>query len=337
MIEELKEISSELEKEIKKYKKELKEKEKKFFDIKNQILELQKTEEDFIKEDQQRKKTFNGLTAKEWASFSRSVWNDLSSVRNKKHLDHGATFPEKLADRIIKMYSRIGDLVFDPFLGTGTTGLAAITLNRNFKGIELNAKYYEYSLNNLEDRFSSTIGLFSSLGDYNIFNGDCLKEIDQLEDESVQLTFTSPPYADLIHKVVKDRQKHHKNSAFVIENNATTKIYSESEFDLGNMAIPEYTEAIDELMIKLYNKTKVGGYNIWVVKDFRDMKNKSPQPYVDLHTIIANSGQRAGFKYQDLIIWDQNEQRRLVLLGYPSKFYVNQNNSFIVVLRKWEK
>ena len=40
------------------------------------------------------------------------------------------------------------------------------------------------------------------------------------------------------------------------------------------------------------------------------------------------------FKLHDLIVWDQNEQRSLVLLGYPSVFYTNQNCSFIVVMRK---
>ena len=85
-------------------------------------------------------------------------------------------------------------------------------------------------------------------------------------------------------------------------------------------------------MKKLYYKTKPNGYNIWLVKDYRDTKNKIP--YIDLHGNIAQSGIEAGFKYHDLIIWDQNERRKLVLLGYPSVFYVNQNHSFIVVLRK---
>jgi len=49
---------------------------------------------------------------------------------------------------------------------------------------------------------------------------------------------------------------------------------------------------------------------------------------------LANLGEEVGFKLHDLIIWDQNEQRSLVLLGYPSIFYINQNCSFIVIMRK---
>ena len=69
------------------------------------------------KERLQREKTFNGMTAHEWTLSSRSVWNDVSSARKGKHLVHGATYPEKLCDRVIKMYSHEGDCILDPFFG----------------------------------------------------------------------------------------------------------------------------------------------------------------------------------------------------------------------------
>lgn len=280
-----------------------------------------------LKEDEQRKRTFNGLSAREWTIRSRSVWNDLSSIRRKVHLKHGATFPEKLSDRAIEMYSKEGDYILDPFLGTGTSLLSALKLKRNGYGIELSNEFYEFSKKQIEENDD----LFST-SNIKIIKGDSLEKIDEIEDEKIQLTITSPPYADLIHKVIEDRKLRHKNSAFVLDNNATTRIYSDHELDLGNMVFDEYVEAVEVLMKKIYNKTKPGGYNVWVVKDYRDVKNGIP--YVDLHSAIARAGQKAGFKYHDLIIWDQNEQRRLVLLGYPSVFYVNQNHSFIVVLRK---
>lgn len=279
------------------------------------------------KEKLQRKKTFNGMTAREWTISSRSVWNDVSSARKKKHLLHGATYPEKLCDRVIKMYSREGDAVLDPFLGTGTTVISALKNNRFGYGIELSEKYFK--LANAE--INQTLNLLIQ-PNFQLFHGDCETMLDQIKDRTIQLTFTSPPYADLIHKVVEDRTKRHKHSAFVEENNATTNIYSDSESDLGNMPMDVYKKKVTRIMKKLYRKTKPGGYNIWVVKDFRDIKNKIP--YVDLHSAIAECGSKAGFVYHDLIIWDQNEQRSLVLLGYPSVFYVNQNHSHIVVLRR---
>ena len=279
------------------------------------------------KEIEQRAKTFNGMTAREWTQNSRSVWNDVSSARKSQHLLHGATYPEKLCDRVISMYSKQGDCVLDPFLGTGTTLISALKNDRFGIGIELSKEYFTIA----QTAVQNSLNLLSTTS-FQIYNGDCEMLLDMVPNDSIQLTLTSPPYADLIHKVIDDRTNRHKNSAFVTENNATTKIYSDNENDLGNMPLEAYKEKVLRIMRKLYTKTKPGGYNVWVVKDFRDIKNNIP--YVDLHSAIAECGSNAGFVYHDLIIWDQNEQRSLVLLGYPSVFYVNQNHSYLVIMRR---
>ncbi len=288
------------------------------------------------KKEEQRKRTFNGLCASEWAELSKSVWNDVSSARQKKHLKHGATYPEKLCERLIKMYSRVGDVVLDPFLGTGTTVAAAIKRQRNAIGIELTDRFFSVAAESVKEAArDQQISLFneqSKIGEYKLYQGDCCEVLKLIPNEKVQLTITSPPYADLIHKVVEDRTLRHKKSAFVTENNATTNLYSDDDRDLGNMCTAEYFKRVEQIMAELYRVTEKGGYNAWVVKDFRDTKNKIP--YIDLHSKIAAAGEKAGFKYHDLIIWDQNQHRKLVLLGYPSVFYVNQNHSYIVVLRK---
>lgn len=279
------------------------------------------------KEIEQRARTFNGMTAREWTQNSRSVWNDVSSARKSQHLLHGATYPEKLCDRVISMYSKQGDCVLDPFLGTGTTLISALKNDRFGIGIELSKEYFTIA----QVAAQNSLNLLSTTS-FQIYNGDCEMLLDIVPNDSIQLTLTSPPYADLIHKVIDDRTNRHKNSAFVTENNATTKIYSDNENDLGNMPLEAYKEKVLRIMRKLYTKTKPGGYNVWVVKDFRDIKNNIP--YVDLHSAIAECGSNAGFVYHDLIIWDQNEQRSLVLLGYPSVFYVNQNHSYLVIMRR---
>ena len=124
-------------------------------------IDAEKDEHD-EKEAQQRARSFNGLSATEWASLSSSVWNDVSSVRAKKHLEHGATYPEKLCDRLIAMYSKIGDTVLDPFLGTGTTVISAIKNKRNGIGIELTERFFSVAAESV-DSFVSTTQLRYSL------------------------------------------------------------------------------------------------------------------------------------------------------------------------------
>ena len=65
-------------------------------------------------------------------------------------VDHPAMFPLKLAEDQIKSWSNKGDLVLDPFMGSGTTGIASLELDRDFVGLEIVDKYYEISKNRLQ-------------------------------------------------------------------------------------------------------------------------------------------------------------------------------------------
>ena len=77
------------------------------------------------------------LTLDEWNEYFYGHWN-FSGERQDKHL---AMFPEELPKRLIKMFSFVGDTVLDPFLGSGTTCLAARKLNRNSIGYEINKDF----------------------------------------------------------------------------------------------------------------------------------------------------------------------------------------------------
>lgn len=274
------------------------------------------------------KRAFNSLTPKEWTKLSRSVWTsrEVSSAREKHHLEHGATFSSALAERAIKMYTRPGDLVLDPFLGVGTTIHAARLLGRRGVGIELYKKFADLAEDVLKQEM-----LGESL-EQKVVCGDCRNLLKWVEADSVQLVFTSPPYANFIQRSVKDRQKTHKKSRLVLDNKSVVKPYGGSPKDFGNLGYEEFLTQVKNLMMNLLTATVPGGYNIWVVKDCRE--TESGIPLVDVHSDIARIGKEAGFLYHDLIIWDQNEQRSLVLLGYPSVFYVNVNHTFLVVLRK---
>lgn len=271
---------------------------------------------------------FNGLTPSQWALLSKNVWNDLSSPRNKYQLEHGAVFPVKLAERLIQMYSHEGDWVLDPFLGIGTTLIAAQNLKRNGIGIELNPRFAEIAIRWLK----STSGLFSQELTLNVINDDCRNLRQYVRENSIQVTVTSPPYANFIRKSVEDRQTTHKTSVITFENNSTVKPYSDDVRDFGNLPYDKFLTEIKGILQHNFAVTKRGGYAAWVVKDYRDTKNGIP--YVSFHSDLARAGEEVGFKFHDLIIWDQTGQRRLVLLGYPSVFYTNQNCSFIVVFRK---
>jgi len=77
------------------------------------------------------------LSKREWNEYFSGHWN-FPGQKQERHL---AMFPEELPRRLIKMFSFIGDTVLDPFLGSGTTTLAACNLCRNSIGYEINEKF----------------------------------------------------------------------------------------------------------------------------------------------------------------------------------------------------
>lgn len=85
--------------------------------------------------------------------FERGTLSNCWSIkRGKKPTNaHGAVFPVELAERVIRNFSNAGDTVLDPFLGTGTTGVACKNLNRNFIGIELDETYFNIARERIEN------------------------------------------------------------------------------------------------------------------------------------------------------------------------------------------
>lgn len=77
------------------------------------------------------------LTIEEWNEFFSGHWN-IPGEKQDKHL---AAFPEEIPRRLIKMFSFVGDTILDPFLGSGTTSVAARKLERNSIGYEINPDF----------------------------------------------------------------------------------------------------------------------------------------------------------------------------------------------------
>lgn len=82
------------------------------------------------------------LTQKEWVDFTKQIWN--LPVPNKGDMafgEHSAIMPEEIVERSIRLFSFVGDLVLDPFTGSGTTLRVAKRLKRNYVGYEISPTY----------------------------------------------------------------------------------------------------------------------------------------------------------------------------------------------------
>lgn len=90
------------------------------------------------------------ISEKEFNEWYQQIWTltGASTLRG-----HPAPFPEKLANRLIRMFSFVGDTVLDPFLGSGTTMLAAAKIGRHSIGVEIDTDYADQSMARMEKAF----------------------------------------------------------------------------------------------------------------------------------------------------------------------------------------
>ena len=81
-------------------------------------------------------------------SWFQQIWTGVTGASTKSH---PAPYPLQLAERLIRMFSFVGDTVLDPFMGTGTTNVAAAKWRRNSVGVEVDPHYYEIAAKRLDN------------------------------------------------------------------------------------------------------------------------------------------------------------------------------------------
>jgi site-specific DNA-methyltransferase (adenine-specific) len=121
-------------------------------------------------------KSLSKLTNEEWNEYFTGHWN----FGGEKQNGHIAMFPEELPKRLIKMYSFKGETILDPFLGSGTTTLAAKNLKRHSIGYEINKSFKE--------KISKRIGADSN----DLFERNF--EIEFVEEKSRKIDKSKLPY-----------------------------------------------------------------------------------------------------------------------------------------------
>ena len=144
---------------------------------------------------------FNDLNLDNWKEseiWTDSLWIITERDKTGKHdgFYHGNFVPQ-IPHQLILRYTKKNDIVFDPFLGSGTSAYEAETLNRNFIGIDIQKKLIEHVKSNVETKkdFSELIVGDSTKEETFLKVKDILKKHKK---KNVQLAIMHPPYADII-------------------------------------------------------------------------------------------------------------------------------------------
>lgn len=187
--------------------------------------------------------------------------------RKKDELLHPAKFPETLIEEFIKIFTKKGDRVFDPMVGTGSAVLAATRIGRDGYGMDISEEYVKIAKKRLCREFPRT--LFEEDEQkrlkHQIIQGDATKLDEQniFKDMTFHYCVTSPPYWAMLRRRGSEYQRFRRRKGLPL-------FYSDDNRDLGN--ISDYDQFLDAL-IGTYNsvasKLVDSGYLTVIVKNVK--------------------------------------------------------------------
>jgi DNA modification methylase len=262
----------------------------------------------------------NCLDAKDWLKAQLGVWEfyyESRDVRDKQL--HPATYPIALARRCIELFTHAGELIVDPFVGSGTTLVAACDANRNAVGFDINQSYIDLCCDRLRQQplRSSTQQI--------VVCADARSISRYLPDESVSLFLTSPPYANLLN-----RRRKNKSRRGDLRANAQlgqVEQYSQQPNDLGILPLGEYQAAMEQIFRDLLPLLRPQAHCVVNVPDMWWEDER-----VTLHIAVVEALRAAGYELRNIIIWDRrNVVNRIGIFGWPNN-YITMGVTFEYIL-----
>ncbi len=208
----------------------------------------------------------NELDSKTWLKFQKSWFIHNPPPRKKNVLRHPAKFPESLAQEFIEFFTKPGQAVLDPMVGTGSTLVAALRSGRRSLGIELNPAYValaEQAVLAEKERLGGQAALLQAAvieGNAN----DCQRLFSEMALPPFDYLLTSPPYWDMLRARGAHTQKNRREST------GLDVFYSDDPQDLGNVS--DYAEFLARL-VAVYRNLKAclrdGAYLTIIVKNVK--------------------------------------------------------------------
>ena len=265
----------------------------------------------------------NCMDAKTWLKSQLGVWEfnyNGRDIRDKKL--HPATYPISLARKCIDLFTHEGELVVDPFVGSGTTLVAAMDANRNAVGFDLQQKYIDLC----EDRLSQS-SLLTQTKQISVL-ADARDINKYLPEQSISLALTSPPYANLLNR--KRKNKSRRGDLRANEQLGKVEQYSQDEKDLGILPLDKYKQAMADVYKDLLPLLKPKAHCVINVPDMWWENER-----ITIHIAVIEALRSVGYELRNTIIWDRrNIVNRIGIFGWPSN-YITMGVTFEYLLDFW--
>ena len=233
-------------------------------------------------------KELSKITTEEWNTYFQGHWN-FGGAKQDRHI---AMFPEELPKRLIKMFSFVGDTILDPFLGSGTTSLAAKNLNRNSVGYEINPEF----IPNIKEKLSITENKIFEEHSYEFVKQGNIQVDFQKEIEDQPFIFRDP------HKLDKKIDVKKLQFGSKLDNNGSKR---EEYYSVKEIISPELLKLSNDLIVRLIG-----------VKENVEVNGKAKE-----FLINKTRGQKVYLKYDEQKYDDKDQL--LCYLYLQNKTFIN--------------
>lgn len=266
----------------------------------------------------------NDLTGKEWIKFTKSWFIHKPPRRKDNEILHPAKFPETLIEEFIKFFTKKDSWVLDPFLGTGSSLIAAGNTVRNGVGIELSDHYSKIAKERVSKKNYNNC--LKVLKGNSLYLNELLEE-SGLSDIRFDFVITSPPYWNQLERN-SIRQKDRA------EKGLDTK-YSIDTDDIGNLTgYEEFLEQQSKIFDQVYNVLKPNGYVVIITNNVYYQSRLYPLAF-DTATSLTKRGDKS-WVLKDEKIWLQDD-KPLIALGVNNAWVGNRHHQYCLVFRKEDR
>ncbi len=242
----------------------------------------------------------NDLAPKDWLKFQKSWFTHTPPPRQKGVLRHPAKFPETLVQEFIEFFTKAGQVVLDPMVGTGSTLVAALRAGRQSFGIELNPAYAAMAKQVVnEERLSLGEAASGLKAEVVVGDAACLPKLVREQGiPIVDYVITSPPYWDMLRARGAHTQKKRRD-----EENLDV-FYSDDPNDLGNIEnYNEFLERLSDMYVGLKPYLRQSAYLTIIVKNVKKGGV--------IYPLAWDLGRKLGetYRLKDEKIWCQDDIR----------------------------
>jgi DNA modification methylase len=263
----------------------------------------------------------NDLTGKEWIKFSKSWFVHKPPRRKSDEVLHPAKYPESLVEEFISFFTKKNDWVFDPFMGTGSTLIAAGSLERNGAAIELSKNYFSTAKKRIQkNNFKQSIIPIN--GDSE--NLKVLLAKKNIEQIVFDYAITSPPYWNQLERNSM-RQKLRSDKGLATK-------YSNNKNDIGNIInYEEFLEKQARIFDEVYDILKPNAYLTVITNNVYFNGRLYPLAYDTAVSLTKRD--KKSWILKDEKIWLQDD-KPLIALGVNHAWVSNRHHQYCLIFRK---